>query len=90
MAFMAVIKISNNPVSSRTVCLMHFYYIEFWQIVNIWENIRKNYVKYAVLYHYLKIYIAILIHTFIKINAKTEKLKRHRRSGALRGGKLVT
>lgn len=80
MAFMAVIKISNNPVSSRTVCLIHFYYIAFWQIVNIRENIRKNYVKCAVLCHYLKIYIVILVYTFIKINAKTEKLKRHRRS----------
>ena len=59
---------------------MHFYYIVFWQIVNIWENIRKNYVKCAALCHYLKIYIVILVYTFIKINAKTEKVKRHRRS----------
>ena len=76
MAFMAVIKISNNPVSSRTVCLIHFYYIAFWQIVNIWENIRKNYVKCAALYHYLKICIAILIYTFIKINAKNREVKK--------------
>lgn len=76
MAFMAVIKISNNPVSSRTVCLIHFYYIAFWQIVNIRENIRKNYVKCAVLYHYLIIYIAILLYTFIKINAKNREVKK--------------
>lgn len=33
-------------------------------------------MKYAVLYHYLIIYIVILIHTFIKINAKNREVKK--------------
>lgn len=76
MAFMAVIKISNNPASSRTVCLMHFYYIAFWQIVNIWENIRKNYMKYVVLYHYVIADIIILIQRFNTVYEQLPPLRR--------------